>query len=264
MHHDWDADSYKLQNLCKYMVCVLFNEDVSFFVGMMFWSLKSWLWFCISKVYINSHNRLEHCDAKFIHKFQNYFITASDCLNILFIVIGLEWDFCFLLGDGQSEVLGTTIKTVSNALDVIFCVFNQGTNFDKKFLKDSIIPLILKTLPSCHNAKNMKQIDKFFQTAEFLQDHLEITAVTCVSLARKANSRHRAMCTMFQFGFRNHKQICVSQSVKVYDHATLSLSHLMANISTDILIRRWCLCNYILHNSEGETLVAPALPCNNF
>lgn len=179
----------------------------------MFWSLKSWLWFCISKVYIISHDRREHCDAKFIHKFQSYFVTAYDCLNILFIVIRLEWDFCFLLGDVQSEVLGITIKRVSNVLDVIFCTFNQGTNFDKKFLKDSVIPLILKTLPFCHNAKNMKHIDKFVQTAELLQGHLEITAVTCVSLARKANSRHRAMCTMVQFGCRNHKQLCVSQRI---------------------------------------------------
>lgn len=93
-----------------------------------------------------SHDRLKHCDAKFIHNFQSYFVIAYDCLNILFIVIGLERDFLFLLGDVQSQVLGTTIKMVSNVLDIILCVFNQGIHFDKKFLKDSVIPRIPKAI----------------------------------------------------------------------------------------------------------------------
>lgn len=70
------------------------------------------------------HDRLTHCNAKSIHKLQSYIVIAYDCLNALLMVIELEQNFCFGLGDVQSEVLNTIIKRFSTALDIILSVFN--------------------------------------------------------------------------------------------------------------------------------------------
>lgn len=52
------------------------------------------------------------------------------------------------LGHIQSKVFGTTIKGGSNALDIILCVSNQGTNFEKSFCHSIYIeaPTILPFL----------------------------------------------------------------------------------------------------------------------
>lgn len=55
---------------------ILFQLDASFCLEMMFWSLKSGLWVCISNLFIISYDRLKRCDAKFSHKFQSCFVTA--------------------------------------------------------------------------------------------------------------------------------------------------------------------------------------------
>lgn len=134
---------------------ILFQLDASFCLGMMFWSLKSGLWVCISNLFIISHNRLKHCDAKFSHKFQSCFVTAHIVASNTFHWnrVGEGFLLGFFLGHVQSEVLGTTIKGVSSMLDIIFCVFNQGTNCGRSIFQDTVIPFTLKRLLSCCNAK---------------------------------------------------------------------------------------------------------------
>lgn len=133
---------------------ISFQLDASFCLGMMFWSLKSGLWVCISNLFLISHDRLKHCDTKFSHKFQSCFVTAHIVASNTF-----HWNRVgegFLLGFfgvmfNLKCFVPQSKESVICWILYFVCLIKGQTG--RSIFQDTVIPFTLKPLPSCCNAK---------------------------------------------------------------------------------------------------------------